>query len=375
MTMAQKRDYYEVLGVAKGSSKDEIKKAYRKIAMKYHPDRNPGNKEAEDKFKEAAESYAVLNDEQKRAQYDQFGHGMGGQGFSGFEGYQDSFRDFGDIFGDLFEDFFGGSGGRGGRGRGAGRGSDLQYSLEIDLNDVLKGKKVALKVPRLENCDDCQGSGAKAGTKPETCPDCRGVGQVRMTQGFFSIARACGRCGGAGEIITDPCKTCRGQGRVEKTRKIEVKIPPGMDDGSRLKINGEGEAGTRGGPRGSLYLLIHVAQHKVFNRHQDHISCDIDIPFTIACLGGSVEVPSLEERVKLKIPSGTQDGKVFRLKGKGLPSLHGGGRGDEMVRVSIEVPKKLSEEEKKLMHQFAQVRKENVENSKSFLGKIKDKLK
>ncbi len=373
MANTQKRDYYQVLGVTKESSEGEIKKAYRKLALKYHPDRNPGDQQAENNFKEAAEAYAVLSDSSKRAQYDQFGHSMGGQGFSGFEGFQDSFRDFGDIFGDLFEDFFGGSA-RGGGSRVA-RGSDLQYSLEIELTEVLHGKKVTLNIPRLETCDACTGSGAEPGSKAETCSDCRGAGQVRMTQGFFSIAQTCRRCQGAGEIISNPCKQCRGNGRTEKTRKIQVKIPPGMESGSRLKISGEGEAGERGGPRGNLFVLVQVRPHTQFKRLDDDVLCDVEIPFTVACVGGSVEVPSLEGKVKLKIPSGTQSAKIFRLKEKGLPRLHGGGRGDELVRVQIEIPKKLSDEEKKIICLLAQKRKENVEVSKGFLDKLKDTFK
>lgn len=372
MTMrTQKRDYYEVLGVSKSASEDEIKKAYRKLALKYHPDRNPGNKEAEEKFKEAAEAYAVLSDARQRSQYDQFGHSMGGQGFTGFEGFQDSFRDFSDIFGDLFNDFFG-TAARGRRGNHAGiRGSDLQYAVQISLEEVLTGKDFSLEVERLEVCEACDGEGAAPGSKRESCPDCRGTGHIRMTQGFFSIARTCPRCGGEGERVSKVCHACSGSGRKEKARKIQVKIPPGMEDGSRLRMAGEGEAGLRGGPRGNLYILVQVKPHSFFKRMNDDIVCEVEIPFTIAVLGGSTEVPSLSGKVKLKIPSGTEDGKVFRIKGKGVPNVHGGACGDQMVRLAIKIPRDLSEEEKKLLYQFAKLRKEEVDEPKGFLGKFK----
>ncbi|MBI4970264.1 MAG: molecular chaperone DnaJ [Candidatus Omnitrophica bacterium] len=370
MSRTAKRDYYEVLGVAKNASEDDIKKSYRKLALKYHPDKNPGDKEAEEKFKECAEAYAVLSDANQRARYDQFGHSLGGHGFSGFEGFTENFRDFGDIFGDIFEDFFGTSTRRRGPGGGV-RGSDLQYNLEITLEEVLSGKEVTLEVNRLEACEECQGSGAAPGSKRETCNECRGSGQIRMSQGFFSIARTCPRCGGEGERISKPCRKCHGASRTEKLRKIHVKVPPGMESGTRLKISGEGEAGERGGGRGNLYILVHVKQHATFKRFNDDIACDVEIPFTIAVLGGSVNVPTLEGPMKLKIPAGTPDGKVFRVKGNGLPNIHGGGRGDEMARISIKVPEHLTDEEKKLLFHFATLRKEEVDEQKGFFGKIK----
>ena len=371
MSRTAKRDYYEIIGVAKNASEEEIKKAYRKLALKYHPDRNPGDKAAEDKFKEAAEAYAVLSDARQRAQYDQFGHSMGGHGFSGFEGFQDSFRDFGDIFGDLFDDFFGTSTRRRGTPGGGVRGSDLQYNLELTLEEVLTGKEVTLEVNRLESCEECQGSGAAPGSKRETCTECRGSGTVRMSQGFFSIARTCPRCNGEGERVSKPCKRCHGSSRVEKLRKINVKVPPGMDTGSRLKISGEGEAGERGGGRGNLYVLVHVRQHSIFKRIDDHIACEMTIPFTIAALGGSVEVKALDGKTKLKIPAGSPNGKIFRIKDRGIPNVHTGARGELIVQIAIQVPDKLSDEEKKLLHQLALLRKEEVDEQKGFFGKMK----
>lgn len=370
MARTEKRDYYEVLGISRNASGDEIKKAYRKLALKYHPDRNPQDKEAEEKFKEAAEAYAVLSDPRQRTQYDQFGHTMGGQGFTGFEGFQDSFRDFSDIFGDLFDDFFGTSTRRRTRGQGL-RGSDLQYNLEITLEEVLIGKDVTLEISRLETCADCSGSGAAPGSKRETCTECRGTGHIRMSQGFFSISRTCPRCGGEGERISKPCRACNGSGRTEKPRKIQVKIPPGMDTGARLKITGEGEAGERGGARGSLYILVYVRPHPLFKRVDDDIACDFEVPFTVAALGGNVEVPSLDGKVKLKIPAGTPNGKVFRLKAKGVPGMHGGPRGDELIRIGIKVPADLTDEERKLLAQLAKLRSDDIDEPKNFFGKIK----
>ncbi|MBI4397950.1 MAG: molecular chaperone DnaJ [Candidatus Omnitrophica bacterium] len=371
MSRTEKRDYYEVLGVSRNASSEEIKKAYRKLALKYHPDKNPGNHEAENNFKEAAEAYAVLSNPAERAQYDQFGHSMGGRGFTGFEGFQDSFRDFGEIFGDLFEDFFGSRGRRRGDPREGERGADLQYSIEINLEEVLTGKEVTFEIHRLEECEECRGSGAGPGSKRETCGDCRGLGQVRITQGFFSISRTCPRCGGRGEWIAKPCPVCKGQARKEKPRRINVKIPAGVDTGSRLKISGEGEAGVRGGVRGNLYVLIHVRPHELFQRMGNDIACEWAIPFSIAALGGSVDVPLLDGSMELKIPAGTQNGKVFRLKDKGVADVQSSARGDALIRVLIQVPSHLSDEEKKLLYQFAKLRKEKAEEPKGFFGKIK----
>ena len=375
MNMAtQKRDYYEVLGVPRTASTEEIKKAYRKLALKHHPDRNPGDKTAEEKFKEAAEAYAVLSDSEKRSQYDQFGHSLGGRGFSGFEGFEGAFSDFSDIFGDLFGEFFGTSRstGRGTRARG---GADLQYNLEIMLEDVLHGKEVEMSVPRRETCAHCNGTGAEPGSKKVTCPECRGAGEIRLSQGFFMFQRTCPRCHGEGSEIEKPCRACNGAGRVEKTRKLSVKIPPGVETGSRLKISGQGEGGSRGGGAGNLYVFITVKDHPSFQRDGDDLLCEADVPFTVACLGGQVEVATLDGKVKLKIPRGTPSGKRFRVRGKGLPDLHGYKQGDLLVRIRIHVPARLRDRERKLLEELAQIRNEEVEDQKSFFDRVKDNLK
>lgn len=353
--MQTKRDYYEVLGVSRDASADEIKKAYRKLALKYHPDRNPGNKEAEEKFKEAAEAYAILSDAEKRAQYDQFGHSLGGSGFQGFQGFEENFRGFGDIFGDLFEDFFGTSA----RTRGGSRrGSDLGVSVTITLEEASRGKEVTIEFPRHEACASCGGSGAARGSKKSVCPECRGTGEIRITQGFFSLRRTCPRCQGEGERIDKPCSDCRGRGRMERVRKLNVKIPAGVDTDSRLKISGEGEAGERGGPRGDLYARIEVKPHPFLERRGDDLYCEMLIPFSAAVLGGEVAVPTLDGKVKLRIPSGTPSGKIFRLKDKGVPSLHGGIRGSQLIRVEIEVPTRLGEKERALLSEWTREHKE-----------------
>ncbi len=371
--MAQKRDYYEVLGVTRTSTADEIKKSYRKIALQYHPDRNPGNKEAEDKFKEAAEAYAVLSDQQKRAQYDQFGHSLGGHGFQGFEDFAESFGGFGDIFGDLFEDFFGGSRGASG-GRRPRRGSDLQMPVEITLEDVLHGKDLQLEIPRLEICADCKGTGAAAGSKRSTCGDCGGRGEVRVSQGFFTLKRTCPTCQGAGEIIEKPCTACGGKKRVRKTRKLNLKIPAGIHSQARLKVTGEGEAGEVGGPRGDLYVDTHIKEHNFFERKEENLFCELLIPYTTAVLGGSVSCPTLTGKTDLKVGAGTPAGKILQIKGEGLPHFnHPDVRGDQYVRVEIEVPSKVSAEEKKLLVELAMLRGEKVQTrKKAFFDKLKD---
>ncbi|MGQ9628795.1 MAG: molecular chaperone DnaJ [bacterium] len=353
-----KRDYYDVLGVSKSATEDEIKRAYRKLAMKYHPDRNPGDKTAEEKFKEASEAYEVLRDPQKRAQYDQFGHvGVGagepGGGFGGFGPGMD-FGDFGDIFSDIFDIFGGGFGRTATRKASAVQhGADLRYDLEITLEQAAKGFKTEIRIPRYEACPVCHGTGASEGTGVRTCPVCNGRGQVRYSQGFFSISRTCERCGGEGTIIEEPCRECGGSGRVHRTRSVEINVPPGVDTGSRLRIRGEGEAGARGGRPGDLYVVIHVKPHPIFKREENDLHCDVTISMVQAALGDEIEVPTLSGRVKMRIPPGTQPGKVFRLRGHGIPSIHGAGRGDEHVHINVEIPTKLNRRQRDLLREFA----------------------
>ena len=358
-----KRDYYEVLSVTRTADGETIKKSYRKLALQYHPDRNPGDKAAEEKFKEAAEAYAVLSDSDKRSRYDQFGHNMGGAGFSGFEGFQDAFGGFSDIFGDLFEDFFGGGGGRR-RGRGQ-RGSDLEYTVELELVEVLTGKTFDLEIPRKETCGECQGTGAEKASKKKVCADCGGHGEVRVSLGFFTLRRTCPRCHGEGESIEKPCPLCRGEGRARKTRKLQVKIPAGMEHGARLRMSGEGEAGQGGASRGDLYIQVLVKKNKIFERQGHDIYCEVLIPYTIAVLGGEVEVPTLTGKSMLEIASGTPAGKVLKIKGEGVPAYGmEGRRGDEYVKVDIEIPTKLSKSERELLEKLALERKEKIQTKK-----------
>jgi molecular chaperone DnaJ len=344
-----KRDYYEVLGVERGVSEAELKKAYRRLAMKHHPDRNPDDKAAEEKFKEANEAYEVLSDAGKRSAYDQYGHAgvdpqMGGGGGPGG-------ANFSDIFGDVFSDFFGG-GGRGGSRGGAQRGSDLRYTLELDLEEAVRGTTVTIRVPTLVNCKPCDGSGAKKGTTPVTCTTCGGIGQVRMQQGFFSVQQTCPRCHGSGKMITDPCGSCHGHGRVEEHKTLSVKVPPGVDTGDRIRLSGEGEAGAMGGPAGDLYVVVNVREHAIFQRDGKHLYCEVPISFADAALGGELEVPTLDGRVKLKIPEGTQTGKMFRLRGKGVAPVRGGGAGDLMCKVAVETPVHLDKRQRELLDEF-----------------------
>ena len=359
--MAQKKDYYEILDVDRTATAEEIKKQYRKVAMQYHPDRNPGDHAAEEKFKEAAEAYAILSDATKRSQYDQYGHSLGGRG-SGFGGGFDS-TGFGDIFEDVFEGFFGG-GGRRDPNR-AQKGSDLEYKIEVTLEEVLNPKKIDLKIPRLENCAECSGTGAAAGSKKVTCQDCRGSGQIRVSQGFFNMQTTCPRCRGAGAFIDKPCGSCAGAGRVRDTRKLEVKIPAGMDHGSRLKVQGEGEAGVNGGPRGDLYVQVLLKKHDLFERNQEDIHCEWNIPYTAAVLGGVVSVPTLEKEHNLTIPAGTVPGRALKVEGVGIPFVRSPERrGDLYVHVQIEVPTKISKREKELLEELAKERGEKVKLKK-----------
>ena len=344
-----KRDYYEVLGVSRTASADEIKKAYRRLAMKHHPDRNKDDEKAEERFKEAKEAYEVLRDDDKRATYDRFGHeglsaGPGG-GAGGF-----SAEGFGDIFGDVFGDIFGG----GGRHRGAQvfRGADLGYELRLDLEKAVSGDTVTIDVPTQVSCDTCDGSGAKKGSEPVTCSTCGGAGQVRMQQGFFSIQQTCPACKGAGTMIADPCGSCHGRGRVRKTKTLSVKVPAGVDDGDRIRLSGEGEAGRNGGPPGDLYVEVRVEPHKIFEREGADLACEVPISIATATLGGEVELPTLDGNVSLKVPAGTQSGKTFRLRGKGVTTVRDPRLGDLFAKVAVETPVNLTNKQKELLGQF-----------------------
>ncbi len=346
-----KRDYYEVLGVERDVSEKDLKKAYRRVAMKFHPDRNPNNKEAEDNFKEASEAYEVLADPQKRSAYDQFGHAGVDPSQGGMGAGAGGFGSFSDIFGDVFGDIFGGGGGRQQRG-GPSRGSDLRYTLELDLEQAVKGTTAKIRVPTLASCSTCGGSGAKAGTKPTSCTTCGGMGQVRMQQGFFSVQQTCPNCRGKGTIISDPCRDCHGHGRVEETKTLSVKVPQGVDTGDRIRLSGEGEAGVGGGPAGDLYVQVSVREHEIFQRDGKNLYCEVPISFVDAALGGELEVPTLDGRVKLKVPPETQTGKLFRLRGKGVVSVRGGTAGDLLCRVAVETPVNLTSKQKDLLRQF-----------------------
>ncbi|HEX6363189.1 MAG TPA: molecular chaperone DnaJ [Albitalea sp.] len=348
-----KRDYYEVLGVSRTAADQEIKSAYRKLALKHHPDRNPGSKEAEDKFKEAAEAYAVLADADKRRLYDRFGHaGLGSAGGAGFDptvftGFEDILGGLGDIFG--MGDLFGGARAR----RGPQRGADLRYDLEISFEESARGAETSIQIPRSETCDTCKGTGAAAGSKPTTCPQCQGRGQLRYQQGFFTVARTCGQCRGSGSIITKPCGTCRGAGRIQKERKLTVKIPAGIATGQRLRLTGEGEAGPAGGPSGDLYVVIHVQEHPFFQREGNDLYCEIPLNFPTVALGGEITIPTLDGDEPFTVPEGTHAGQTFRLKGRGIPDVTGRGKGDLLVTVRVTTPKKLTKEQKKLLEQLS----------------------
>ncbi|CAQ82636.1 MULTISPECIES: molecular chaperone DnaJ [Photorhabdus] len=366
-----KRDCYEVLGVSKTADEKEIKKAYKRLAMKYHPDRNQGDKDAESKFKEVKEAYEILTDDQKRAAYDQYGHaafeqgGMGGGGFGGG-------ADFSDIFGDVFGDIFGG----GRRQQRQSRGADLRYSMELTLEEAVRGVTKEIRIPTLETCDACHGSGAKAGTSPVTCSTCQGAGQVHMRQGFFTVQQPCPHCHGRGQIIKDSCNKCRGHGRVEKYKTLSVKIPAGVDTGDRVRLSGEGEAGSNGAPAGDLYVQVQVKRHHIFEREENNLYCEVPVNFAMAALGGEIEVPTLDGRVKLKVPAETQTGKMFRMKGKGVKSIRGGAQGDLLCRVVVETPVKLNERQKELLRELGESLggtggETNSPRSKSFFDGVK----
>jgi len=362
-----KKDYYEVLGVNRDASDDEIKKAYRRLAMKHHPDRNPDNPKAEDHFKEAKEAYETLSDAQKRAAYDQYGHaaadaGMGGGG-NGAAGF-----DFSDIFGDIF--------GGGGRGRSnVHRGADLRYNLEITLEQAARGTETQIRVPTMAECDTCHGSGAKPGTSPTTCSTCAGHGQVRMQQGFFSIQQACPRCHGSGKQITSPCGACHGAGRIKQHKTLSVKIPEGVDNDDRIRLSGEGEHGTNGGPAGDLYVVIHIASHAVFQRDHNDLHCEMPVSFATAALGGEIEIPTLDGSARIKIPAETQSGKIFRLRGKGIKGVRSSSHGDLHCHVMVETPANLTDRQKELLREFEAINeKDSARHSpraRSWMDKVK----
>ena len=352
-----KRDYYEILGISRNANGEEIKKAYRQMALQYHPDRNPGDREAEEKFKEASEAYEVLRDPEKRSLYDRFGHdGLKGVGFRGFADFEDIFSSFGDIFDDFFGFGFGDR--RGKRRTYARRGADLRYDLSISFRDAAFGKEKEIEIERHEICETCSGTGVKPGKSKQTCPSCGGRGQVSHTQGFFTISSTCSRCQGQGEIVTHPCGDCKGKGVVIRPKRLKIKMPAGVETGIRLKLNGEGEAGERGGPPGDLYVVLHVEPDPFFEREGNDILCQVPISFSQAALGAKIEVPTLNDSEKISLPPGTQTGQVFTIKGAGIPYLHRRGRGDELVQVVVKTPTKLSSRQVELFEELASSEKE-----------------
>jgi molecular chaperone DnaJ len=379
--MAEKRDYYEILGVNKSSSKEDIKKAYRKLAMQFHPDRNPDNKEAEAKFKEASEAAEVLLDDQKKARYDQFGHaGMGqggGPGGFGGGGFSGDFGDLGDIFGDIFGEMMGGGrrrgGGGGGRRSRAQMGEDLQAEMEVTFEEAAFGVEKEILIQKAASCGDCHGTGAKKGSSPTTCDMCHGHGEVRRQQGFFTIAQTCPKCQGSGQMIKDPCVTCHGKGRVRKKETLSVKVPAGIDEGQRLKLSNQGDGGAHGGPAGDLYVLIRLKEHDFFTRDGFDVICEVPVSFSQAALGSDVEVPTLGGRVSMKVPAGTQSGKKMRLKNKGIAKLGGYGFGDQIISIHVETPTKLTGEQRELFERLAAL-EENQSNpmTKGFFDRVKD---
>ncbi len=379
--MSQKRDYYEVLGIPKSASKEEIKKAYRKLAMQHHPDKNPGNAESEAKFKEASHAADILMDDQKRAMYDRVGHaaeqgGGGGGGFGGFQGGQD-FGDLGDIFGDIFGDILGGQrrgGGRGGRGRSrAMAGDDLQTEMFVAFDEAAFGVEKEIQINRSCQCETCSGTGAKKGSGPVTCETCQGHGEIRRQQGFFTIAQPCPRCHGSGQMIKDPCESCGGRGRVKKKEKLSVKVPAGIDEGQRLKLSGQGDAGSNGGPAGDLYVMIHLKEHEFFKREDYDVLCEVPISFSQAALGCEIEVPTLGGRVSMKIPEGTQAGQKMKLRNKGITKLGGYGFGDQIITIHVETPTKLSKDQREIFQRLSEM-EQNSSNpmTKGFFDRVKE---
>jgi molecular chaperone DnaJ len=372
--MASKQDYYELLGVSREASADELKKAYRKLAVQFHPDKNPGDPAAEERFKEISEAYEVLSDPDKRAAYDRFGH-AGVSNAGGMGGMHDPFEVFRQVFGGMggggiFDQIFGGENRRESGGRS--RGADLRYDLEITLEDALRGVEKEIELLKPETCEKCDGSGAEEGSRPTTCPTCRGQGQVISTRGFFQVQQTCPRCRGAGQTIDKPCTNCRGEGRMEKRSRIKLRIPAGIEEGSRLRSSGNGEAGFRGGSNGDLYVVIHIKQHAVFERDGVDLYCEVPVSFTTAALGGELEVPTLDGKASVKIPSGTQGATIFKLRGKGMPELQGRGTGDLLVRILVEVPTKLNAEQRQKLQEFAELtRDENQPLHKRFFEKAK----
>ena len=368
-----KRDYYEILGLNRDASEEEIKKAYRKLAMKHHPDRNPDSKDGEEKFKEAKEAYEVLSDTEKRGNYDRFGHagvdpsagmGAGGAGFGG--GFADAFSD---IFGDIF--------GAGPRSRSnVYRGADLRYNLEIGLEEAARGTETKIRIPTMEECETCHGSGAKPGTSPSTCQTCHGQGQVRLQQGFFSIQQTCPRCHGSGKVVTDPCRSCSGAGRIKRQKTLAVKIPAGVDEGDRIRLSGEGEAGVNGGPPGDLYVVIQVRAHAVFQRDHNDLHCEMPVSFATAALGGEIEIPTLDGHAKIRIPAETQSGQMFRLRGKGIKGVRSTTHGDLLCHVVVETPVKLTDRQKELLREFEAINQRDAAahnpRAKSWMDKVKE---
>jgi molecular chaperone DnaJ len=369
-----KRDYYEVLGVNRDASEDDIKKAYRKLAMQHHPDRNPDNPTAEEKFKEAKEAYEVLSEAEKRTAYDRFGHAGVDANAAAGAGAGAGFGNFGDVFGDIFSEIFGGAGGRG--RSNVYRGADLRYNLEIGLEEAARGTETKIRVPALEECETCHGSGAKPGTQPVTCTTCGGAGQVRIQQGFFSLAQTCPRCSGTGKIVKDPCGTCSGAGRVKKQKTMSVKIPPGVDEGDRIRLAGEGEAGVNGGPPGDLYVVIRLRQHPVFSRENSDLHCEMPISFSMAALGGELEIPTLDGSARIKVPPETQTGKVFRLRGKGIKAVRSNEYGDLFCHVVVETPVNLSARQKELLQELESIDQQDAgkhnPRAKSWMERVKE---